>query len=96
MLVTAFIAFQGNTTSTQIQVQSLSEAIPSLLKRGTLNEFSRAALKPNAEPPQFSEADIVLFIPMEGLTNMWLCQIGRAGIYASIVLTVTAEKPIEI
>jgi hypothetical protein len=40
-------------------------------------------------PATLSSADIVSFIAMDGLTNMWLGQAGRRGKYVTVVLAET-------
>ena len=42
-------------------------------------------------PDAFSVDDVIAFIPMDGLTNMHLCQLHRAGKYVDIILVQTAE-----
>ena len=36
--------------------------------------------------------DIVALMPMEGLVNMYLCQLGREGEYVSVVMARTVSR----
>ncbi len=36
--------------------------------------------------------DVILLIPMDGLSNMYLCQIGRDGKYVSVVMVRTVAR----
>jgi hypothetical protein len=94
MLISCFITVQGEAVYTQVQAETIREAIRTLLAQGTIADFFGSRLPELRLRLNFSETDIVLFTTMEGLTNLWLCQVGRDGVYASIVLAPTVEHPI--
>lgn len=39
--------------------------------------------------PDVSAADLVLFTPLEGLTNVWAAAAGRGGTYVDVVCSMT-------
>ena len=42
-------------------------------------------------PSTLAERDVVLIIPMNGMINRYLCQLGRAGTYMSVALVRTMD-----
>ncbi|MCS3807972.1 hypothetical protein [Xanthomonas sp. 4461] len=41
--------------------------------------------------PEISAADLVLFVPMQGLTNVWAATAGSAGSYVELVCSCTVD-----
>ena len=86
-----FIEVDTKSYSTQLQAATPREAVASYLSGESLSEFLRSEHL-GEWPSRLSATDIVLFVPMEGLTNMYLCQLGRDGKYVSIILVCTVEN----
>jgi hypothetical protein len=90
-LYSLFVACEGvGHFSTQARADTPPNAIRAFLRGSALREF---LAKAQGWPGDFSEKDIFVFIPMDGLTNMYLCQLGRAGKYISITLARTVSRP---
>ena len=79
--------------STQVSAIDAEAAVAEFLALDSLKD-ALAAHTDKGWPPSFSTGDVFLLIPMDGLTNMYLCQLGRAGKYVSITLarTVPADS----
>jgi len=93
-LYSMFVSCTGvGDFSTQIRADTPRDALREFLRGTSLREF---LAKQKDWPKKFSEKDIVLFIPMDGLINMYLCQFGRDGKYVSVklALTVSRQEPI--
>ena len=74
---------------TQAAGSSPQSAIRAFLKRGSLNQF----LAPHPDwPTGFQFGDIYLFIPLEGLVNVYLCGLGQRGKYVQIHLFHTVRR----
>jgi hypothetical protein len=81
-----FVELEGACYSSQMRGDTPAEAISSFLGGGSIEGFTDNKFS-------FTPEDIVLFIPMDGLVNMHLCQVGRRGEYASITMALTVEAP---
>jgi hypothetical protein len=79
-----FVEVGGAHFSSQARGDTPSVAIGNFLGSGSIEGFTRNKFS-------FTPEDIVLFIPMDGLVNMHLCQVGRRGEYASITMALTVE-----
>jgi hypothetical protein len=85
-----FVEVGESRYSTQITAPDPSAAIAALLESGGLIQ-TLAGLSKDGWPERFAADDIVLFIPMDGLVNMHLCQIGREGKYITVTFARTVE-----
>ena len=77
--------------STQVTADDPRAAIRRFLKTGSLREVLQR-LSDKGWPASFSTKDIVAFIPMDGLTNMYLCEFAQKGKYASVVMARTVSR----
>ena len=83
----------GGSFGTQVSAPTPNRALRLFLEGSSLPQFLRTA---GPEwPDNFRLDDIVAFLPMTGLKDMHLCQLGRQGKYASVMLVKTweASKP---
>lgn len=89
-LFSLFINCDGiGAFSTQCKAESPYDAIRELLCTNSLNQF----LLPHTEWPQdFTLQDIYLFIPLEGLTNLYFCGLGQQGKYVQINIVQTVKR----
>lgn len=78
--------------STQITAPTPRAAIRRFLTGRGLITHDLARLSRAGWPASFSMRDVSLLMPMEGLTNMYLCQIGRNGKYVSVVMVRTVAR----
>jgi len=76
--------------STQASADTPKGAVGRFLEMPALRQFLGRA---DGWPLDLSSADIVLFIPMEDLVNMHLCQLGRQGKYVQITIVRTVSRP---
>jgi hypothetical protein len=90
MLVTMHVSSGQHRYTNQYDVSGLDQAMPTLLASEGFRQFSTATMPTSAWEP-FSPKDVFLFIPMEGLRNAWLAQVGRPGEYFTVVLVKTHE-----
>lgn len=74
---------------TQVAGASPKSAIRAFLKRGSLGQF----LASHPEwPNDFRLQDIFMFVPLEGLSNVYLCGLGQRGKYVHIHLFHTVRR----
>ena len=85
-----FVEVGTKRYSTQTHAASAKAAVGQFLK-SSLPQFLKMPEFHNW-PESFSTKDIVLFTAMDGLTNMYLCQIGREGKYISVTLARTVSR----
>jgi hypothetical protein len=90
MLFTLIVASGGQSYTTQQDVESLRDVIPSLLASQGFRQFA-AATMPSTGPSPLVLSDVFLFVPMTGLRNAWLAQGGKNGEYFNVVLVRTSE-----
>ena len=74
---------------TQLKAPTPNRALRQFVEGNSLPKFLRTAGP--GWPTAFSLDDVVVFIPMDGLQDMHLCQIGKDGKYANIMLVKTTE-----
>jgi len=86
-----FIEVDSKHYSTQVNAASPKAAISTFLRGKSLRSFMSGS-EFDGWPKSFTSKDIVLFVPMEGLVNMHLCQLGRKGRYLSITLARTVVR----
>ena len=83
----------GGSFGTQVSAPTPNRALRFFLEGSSLSRFLQTAGP--GWPATFRVDDVVAFLPMTGLKEMHLCQLGRDGKYASVMLvkTVEASKP---
>lgn len=86
-----FVDVGAKRYSTQIRAATAKAAVGLFLKGPSLSQFLGGP-EFRGWPKSFSMKDVVRFIAMEGLTNMYLCQIGREGKYVSVTLARTVSR----
>jgi len=79
----------GGSFGTQVSAPTPNRALRLFLEGSSLSRFLHTAGP--GWPDTFRVDDIVAFLPMTGLKEMHLCQLGRDGRYASVMLVKTAE-----
>jgi hypothetical protein len=75
--------------TTQLRAEGPYDAIRVFLKSASLNEFLSAHQE---WPCDFQLRDIYLFIPLEGLTNVYFCGLGQRGKYIHIDIVQTTQR----
>ena len=84
-LYSMFMELQG--------VDSFSTQVTANTPKNAVRKFLRwFVVKKKQWPKRFSEKDILLLIPMTGLVNMHLCQLGRNGEYITLTIVLTAKS----
>ncbi len=99
-LYSLFIECRGvGSFGTQARANTPRDAVCKFLKTAALYEFLAVEGKrlqkklSQAETyGKFSDEDILLCIPMDGLVNMHLCQLGRNGEYVTIITALTMPR----
>lgn len=86
-----FVTVGKENYSTQVVADSPREVIRRFLRTVSLKETLRQ-LRSSGWPVQFSLSDVILLVPMDGLVNMYLCQIGREGKYVSVIMARTVSR----
>lgn len=90
-LYSMFVECEGlDSFSTQMVADTPPSAVRRFLGTTILQKYLE---QKEGWPTDLSSDDIFMFMPMEGLTNMYLCQLGRSGKYVSIVLARTVTRP---
>ena len=87
-----FVEVGDNRYSTQVSAADAKGAIQRFLATSGFRQ-TLASLSAKGFPPSFSMSDVHLLIPMEGLTNMYLCQLGQRSKYVSVILARTVSRP---
>lgn len=82
------IGVAGKSYSTQVEAESPSDAISMFLAGQSLVSFLRSEGLADW-PTDLGPTDITLMVPMQGLVNMFACDVGRNGKYVSITLVRT-------
>ena len=77
--------------STQMQAKNVPSVVRLVLEGKAIADVLEAL---PTWPQCFTERDIFLLIPMTGLINMYLCQLGRDGKYVSITISRTVSRQI--
>jgi hypothetical protein len=90
-LWTMFVEVGEFRYSTQVTAADARGAIRKLLGTGGVKK-AIANLYPDNWPNSYSMRDVVALLPMEGLVNMYLCQLGREGKYVSVVMARTVSR----
>lgn len=97
-LFSLFVKCEGvGTFETQINAITPRVAVSEFLKDNAIYEFLAAGgnrLPKKLEEvsdlgERYSDKDIVLFIPMDGLVNMHVCQLGRRDQHITIITVLT-------
>jgi hypothetical protein len=90
-LWTMFVEVEDVRYSTQVTATDARGAVRKLL--GT-DGVKKAIGRVNAGnwPASFSMRDVLVLLPMDGLVNMYLCQLGRKGKYVSVVMARTVSR----
>ena len=70
--------------STQIMAPTPNRAVRLFLEGKSLPEFLGKCASAGW-PDAFSVDDVIAFIPMDGLTNMHVCQLHRAGKFMDVI-----------
>ncbi|HLK71379.1 MAG TPA: hypothetical protein VKT19_05450 [Steroidobacteraceae bacterium] len=78
--------------STQIPAPTPRAAIRRLLSPRGLISHDLARLSKSGWPKAFSMRDVLSLVPMEGLINMYVCQIERNGKHISVILARTVAR----
>jgi hypothetical protein len=86
-----FVEVGDNRYSTQVSAADAKGAIQRFLATPGLRQ-TLASLSAKGWPPSFSMGDVYVLTPMEGLTNMYLCQLGLRGKYVSVILARTVSR----
>jgi hypothetical protein len=88
------IRLEGNGGfSTQVSAPTPNRAVRLFLEGNSLPQYL-ASCAGKDWPETFAVEDVIAFIPMDGLTNMHLCQAHRNGKYMDIILVKTeSSKP---
>ena len=86
-----FVEVGSERYCSQVQAASAKAAMVKFLKGASLSQVLGGS-KFKAWPKSFSMKDVVLFIAMDGLINMYLCQLGREGNYVSVTLARTVSR----
>jgi hypothetical protein len=77
------------TYTTQCRGKNPYSAIHTFLRTISLNEF----LATHTEwPRDFKLKDIYIFIPLDGLTNLYFCGLGQKGKYIGMHLVQTVQR----
>ena len=77
--------------STQVTADEPRSAVDELLRSHGFRD-KLAGMSKDGWPSSFTSDDVVLLMPMDGLVNMHLCQLGREGKYVSVVMARTESK----
>jgi hypothetical protein len=86
-----FVEVGRTRYSTQVTADDPKAAIRSFLASGGLKGTLKG-LAGEGWPRSFAMKDVFAFLPMDGLINMYLCQLGRKGKYVSVVLARTVSR----
>ena len=73
-----FVQVGSSHFSTQVHAPSPESAVGELLRGSALRDWLKGS-EHVGWPTSFEAKDVFLFTPMEGLVNMYLCQLGREG-----------------
>lgn len=85
------VEVSGKHYSTQIVAETPKAAMRVFFKGGSLASFLRI-WKLASYPTTFASKDIWCLVPMDGLRNMYFCQIGKEGKYVSVTLVRTVSR----
>jgi hypothetical protein len=88
VLWSLFVDIGSKDYVTQVGVGSRNAAVRHFLRGNSLAKFLSGS---EFEPKSFSNKDIFLFIPMDGLVNMYFSQFGRKRKYVFLTLTRTVS-----
>jgi hypothetical protein len=100
-LCSLFVNCEGvGSFGTQIVADAPRNAVRDYLLQNGLYEFlavrgkqlPKKLDKAISANEKFSEKDIFVFTPMDGLVNMDLCQLGRDGKYITIIVAETVPQ----
>lgn len=85
-LFTLTVRYELDCFSTQLTAPDAHASVRRFFDRTypSIREGAFGALAPDV-----SAADLVLFIPLEGLTNVWAATAGRGGKYVEVVCSRT-------
>ena len=83
-----FVEVGDERYNTQVTAESPRSAVEALLASRGFGDVL-ANLSKKGWPSSFASEDIILLMPMDGLINMHLCQLGKAGNYVSLVMART-------
>jgi hypothetical protein len=86
-----FVDAGGERYTTQITADNPKLAVQRLLASSGLADMLKRRTS-DGWPGSFTAEDIHLLIPMEGLVNVHLCQLGREGKYVSVVMAETVGE----
>ncbi len=86
-----FVEVASKHFLTQVQAPSPEAAVGEFLRGAALRDWLKGVEYADW-PRSFTAEDVFLLIPMEGLVNMYLCQLGREGCYVSITLALTVAE----
>jgi hypothetical protein len=86
-----FVEVGTERYSTQVRAVSARAAMATFLKGSSLSQVLGGS-KFKGWPKSFSMKDVILFIAMDGLVNMYLCQLGQEGNYVSVTLARTVSR----
>ena len=81
-----FVTVEGASFTSQLRAGSAAKAVGKFLEGRSLYQFIG---RRKGWPRRFTAQDVFCLIPMDGLRNAQLCQLGRGGKYVSIVLVET-------
>lgn len=75
--------------TTQCLGSSPEAVIRTFLRRGSLGQF---VARHTGWPKEFAFRDIYAFLPLDGLSNVYFCGLGRGGKYVQITLFHTVQR----
>jgi hypothetical protein len=94
MLFTFVVSCGSNSYTTQYRADSWETAKGALLNSGPFRKFVETAMPAVAGSPS-GQPDVVLFAPMDPLTNCWVLQGGGAGEYFTSIVVGTSETELD-
>ena len=83
------VSVEGAFFTTQLRARTVPRAIGTFLEGKALYQFIG---RRKGWPRRFTGRDVFVLLPMDGLRNAYLCQLGRNGKYVSIVLVNTVTE----
>ncbi len=83
----------GRRYSTQVEAAEPRDAVAVFLAGESLASFLRSEGLIDW-PTDFGPRDVTLMMPMKGLFNMFICDLGRGGNYVSIILVRTETNAV--
>jgi hypothetical protein len=86
-----FVEVGEQRYSAQVIADDPKGAVAAFLRSGGLRD-TLANLSKGGWPREFTIDNVIYLVPMEGLINMHLCQLGVGGKYVSVVMARTESE----